>query len=311
MSDLLPSKVGLSRRALLKQPARLENFVQRYSQQKPFVKQGDTEPSIYLEYTQEVLDQLNQQQIPTEFTDSQGNIVRLSELQKTPEFGGKYRGCSTIAEDIALTSLQNQLDSIKSYEYEDVELTVGDETINACSVVSTPGTPKSDFHFVDSRNNEVAWVSHKDGYSASCFGQWGGISSRELESVYQDFPEVYDEVTSFIEDVRDFVGNEMPRATTIARPISSSQLKMVSVYGKAYGNDLGRQNVTAVIQGAVKIKNGQLVGTSCSHSNAEELDREYEPMLMAMYKGDRDQFGIKGARFSIYPARGRKIHHRI
>ena len=28
---------------------------------------------------------------------------------------------------------------------------------------------------------------------------------------------------------------------------------------------------------------------------------------MAMYKGDRDNFGVKGARFSIYPAGGRKI----
>lgn len=311
MSEYLPSKVGLSSRTLLKKPGRLDNFVRRYRNQQPFVRRGDAEPSLYLEYSADVLEQLESNQIPCVFKDVDGNDIRLSELQKTPEFGGKYRGCSTLAEDIALKTLQDQLDSIKTHEYEDVEITVGNETVLANSVVSTPGTPKSDFHFVDSQQNEVAWISHKDGYSAGCFGQWGGISDRELESVYQEYPEVYDEVTSFVEDVRDFVGNTMPRATTIARPISSKHLKMVAVYGKAYGGELGQQNVTAVLQGAVKIQNGKLVASSCNHYNSQELDQEYEPMLMAMYKGDRDQFGIKGARFSVYPAKGRKIHHQI
>ena len=45
---------------------------------------------------------------------------------------------------------------------------------NACS--STPGTPKSDFHFLDLEGKEIVWMSHKDGSKASDFQQWGGIS---------------------------------------------------------------------------------------------------------------------------------------
>jgi len=33
--------------------------------------------------------------------------------------------------------------------------------------------------------------------------------------------------------------------------------------------------------------------------------------MMAMYKGDRSNFGVAGARFSMYPMGGRKVHQTI
>ena len=34
---------------------------------------------------------------------------------------------------------------------------------------------------------------------------------------------------------------------------------------------------------------------------------EFEPVLMALYKGDRSNFGVTGARFAIQPMGSRKI----
>ena len=58
---------------------------------------------------------------------------------------------------------------------------------------------------------------------------------------------------------------------------------------------------------------GSLMGpfTYNVHLNGDELKGDFEPILTSIYKGDRDQFGIKGARFSIYPLGGRKINEFI
>ena len=44
-----------------------------------------------------------------------------------------------------------------------------------------------------------------------------------------------------------------------------------------------------------------------AHANKERLEGEFEPILMARYSGDRNNFGIKGARVGVYPAGGRKV----
>lgn len=305
--DNQPSKVGLSRASLAK-GCRLECFIEKYLQAGSFFLRGSWD-SVVLCITPEVTEQLKSGEVPLSFSTTSGGIIRLSELQKTREFGGKGSGSSTVAEDSQLNSLKDQLNLLQSDGA--VDLTVGNSVYSVSDVVSTPGTPKSDFHFTNEYGDAVAWVSHKDGKTAKAFGQWGGVSDRELNSVYEQHPEIEDEVHSFVDAVRSFVGREMPRATTIARPIRSEHLKMVSVFGLAYGDEHGEQNVTTVLQGCVKIEDGHLVGSGGTHANGSEFTDEYEPMIMAMYKGDRNQFGIEGARFSIYPRGGRKIHYEL
>ena len=41
--------------------------------------------------------------------------------------------------------------------------------------------------------------------------------------------------------------------------------------------------------------------------NGEAITGDYEPVLMAIYKGDRSQFGLKGARFVIQPKASRGV----
>ena len=190
----------------------------------------------------------------------------------------------------------------------EIELVIGDKKVKVAKFISTRGTPKSDFHAVDASGNEVAWLSHKKGSKAKDFGQWGGMSDREMKVVYANMPEAKEEILKFAKDVIDrYPDGAIPRATTLARKISNGKLRGISIYGNGFGGERGIQNVDLVLQGDPVFKGNKLVATGSAHTNGERIEGEFEPVLMAMYKGDRDNFGVKGARFSIYPAGGRKI----
>ena len=305
MQDI--EEATLSRNELNKRN-NMDVFIQKLANKEPFVGVGQTEPTIVLEPDPEALEQMRQGNIPTAFKGIDGKLYKLSQLEKTAEFGGKGTGFGTRIEDAELASLQAQLAELKGNNPE-ITIRVGDRDVSVADVVTTPGTPKSDFHFVDSKGNSVAWVSHKDGSAATHFGQWGGMSDREMLPVYNANPEVKAEVAQFIQDIKALVGDEMPRATTIARP-ASELFQMISIYGNGFGGKRGPQNVDVILQGSVTISNGQLVAPNM-HSNGEPVKGAFEPAMMAMYKGDRSNFGIKGSRFSMYPIGGRKVHRQI
>lgn len=286
----------------------LQVFIQKLANKEPFVGTGQTEPTIVLEPDPEALEQLRQGKFPAVFKGVDGQQYRLSQFEKTAEFGGKGTGFGTRIEDAELASLQAQLADLKG-DMPEITIRVGDRDVSVADVVTTPGTPKSDFHFIDSKGNSVAWVSHKDGSAATHFGQWGGMSDREMLPVYNANPDVKAEVAQFIQDIKALVGDEMPRATTIARP-ASELFQMISIYGNGFGGARGSQNVDVILQGPVTISNGQLVAPNM-HSNGEPVKGAFEPAMMAMYKGDRSNFGIKGSRFSMYPIGGRKVHKQI
>ena len=286
----------------------LDVFIQKLANREPFVLTGQTEPTLILEPDPEALEQLRQNKIPSKFRGEDGQMYSLSALEKTQEFGGKGTGFGTRIEDAELASLQAQLAELRG-DLPFVEIVVGDRTVQAADVVTTPGTPKSDFHFVDAKGESIAWVSHKDGTQANHFGQWGGMSDREMLPVYNANPRIKGEVLKFVQDVKAMVGDEMPRATTIART-ASPLFQLISIYGNGYGGVRGEQNVDVVLQGPVTIQNGQLVAP-IMHSNGEAMKGSYEPAMMAIYKGDRSNFGVAGARFSMYPIGGRKVHQTI
>ena len=286
----------------------LDVFIQKLANKEPFVGTGQAEPNIVLEPDPEALEQLRQGKIPAVFKGVDGQQYRLSQLEKTAEFGGKGTGFGTRIEDAELASLQAQLAELKGNNPE-ITIRVGDRDVSVADVVTTPGTPKSDFHFVNAQGDSVAWVSHKDGSAATHFGQWGGMSDREMLPVYNANPSVKAEVAKFIKDIKALVGEEMPRATTIARP-ASELFQMISIYGNGFGGNRGPQNVDVILQGPVTISNGQLVAPNM-HSNGEPVKGAFEPAMMAMYKGDRSNFGIAGSRFSMYPIGGRKVHQTI
>lgn len=303
------SETALAPRELQKNNSRLQAFIRKYESGQPFVqvRQSWDNPTIHLEIEEDKLEMLKRGEFPKAFKTKDGKVVAWSQLEKTNEFGGKGAGFSTRDEDSALGEINSMVDKMLNGNAE-VELVIGDKTVNVAKFVSTPGTPKSDFHAVDASGNEVAWLSHKKGSKAKDFGQWGGMSDREMKVVYASMPEAKDEILKFAKDVIDkYPDGAIPRATTLARKIVNGKLRGIAIYGNGFGGKRGQQNVDLVLQGDPIFKGNTLVATGSAHTNGDKIEQEFEPVLMAMYKGDRDNFGVKGARFSIYPQGGRKV----
>lgn len=211
----------------------------------------------------------------------------------------------TSKEDAQLASLQKQIQNeLEQNNLMELSIKIGAKYYSVAGAASTPGTPKSDFHLLNLKSEEVVWISHKDGSSAKDFQQWGGMSDRSETTIAR-----HPESKKFIEDVKTRFGGVMPRATTVSRKIVDTKLAGMAVYGNRFGLELGRQNVTILLQGPVKLvkKNDHYELTSNHTSiNGDAMTEGYAPVFMAIYKGDRSNFGIKGARFAIQPAESRK-----
>ena len=222
-----------------------------------------------------------------------------------PEPGSGVGG--TAKEDAQLASLQKQIqDELTKTDLMELKLKIGNKYYAVAGAATTPGTPKSDFHLLNNKGIEVVWISHKDGSKAKDFQQWGGMSARAEPEIAK-----HKETQKFINDVKKEFGGVMPRATTVARPVKDKNLMGMSVYGNKYKSGvLGRQNVTILLQGPVKLvksKNCYELKSNHTSINGDIMTGDYTPVFMAIYKGDRNNFGVKGARFAIQPKASRKF----
>ena len=237
--------------------------------------------------------------------------VRLTQLYKDSIFSGRSQN-TTAAEDAEVSSIRRMLEDIKNRIGSDfVNLKIGKNFYQVVNVESTPGTPKSDFHFRDVNGNMVGFVSHKDGASATAIQQWGGITVRG-EPILAAHPETQ----AFVATCQSMFGNRMPPATTVARRIQDNRLKMQSVYGNGFGGPFGIQNVDVLLQGTVNISRVdgsryRLTASSQTHSNGDAITGPYEPVFMCIYKGDRANYGIQGARMVISGLGGRSIRRYV
>ena len=233
--------------------------------------------------------------------------VRLSQLYKDSAFAGRTQK-TTKAEDKEVASLNEQLVKIMdSTGYDYVKVKVGKNTYTVTSVTKTKGMPKSDFNFVDTKGKAVGFISHKDGTSPKGFQQWSGTSQQYAKEIYK-----HKETQDFINTLKGMFPTGMPNATTVGRKISSSKLKKMAVYGQDVGNgSTGINNVDIVLQGPVKLKKvGSYYEVTSSFkpkSNGQPISGLYEPILLGVYKGDRSDHGIKGARITINPLGGRTV----
>lgn len=233
--------------------------------------------------------------------------VRLTQLYKDSVFSGRTQN-TTAAEDAQVSSIRRKLEQIKSQIGSDfVTLKIGKNFYQVVSVESTPGTPKSDFHFRDVSGRMVGFVSHKDGSSATAIQQWGGITQRG-EPVLAAHPETQ----AFVSTCQAMFGATMPPATTVARKIQDNRLKMQTIYGNGFGGPYNIQNVDVLLQGTVNISKVdsvryKLTASAQTHSNGDPVGGAYEPVFMCIYKGDRSNYGIKGARMVISGKGGRSI----
>lgn len=220
------------------------------------------------------------------------------------------KGVSSVHyENDEINSINRQLkDIMNKYGFDYVPFKFKNKIYNIVECHKTPGTPKSDFHLIDTNGKEVLWISHKAGKTPKDFQQWSGISKAE--------PKIFNhpEVKLLSKDVlKMFPDKKMPNATTIARKIKDDKLKKMAVYGSDFGLNYGRQNVNYVLQGNIKIvpETGSLNYTlkaNNTHINGDDITGGFEPVFMIIYKGDRDNLGLKGARAGILPIESRKIN---
>lgn len=171
-------------------------------------------------------------------------------------------------------------------------------------VRKTAGTPKSDFHLIDSKENAVVHISHKKGSTPKDFQQWGGITEKEIAK--------HPEIKYFEQEVNKlYPGGVMPNGQSAFMHIKDNNLKMMAIYGVNYaksGIDVNRVDV--LIQGDPglrRLASGEfeLTATGHIHYLPEKLTGGFEPVLAIIYKGDRTQLGLRGGRASIYPYAGR------
>lgn len=238
-------------------------------------------------------------------------FASLTELIKTPEFGGRGIGGGVVAESRALKALTTDLESSIQENKGPIGISIKNDLIpDVVGLQKTPGTPKSDFHFIDSSGKPVIWISHKDGRSAKDFQQWGGISERKEPNINR-----HRETQKFIDDLKNAypngVGAESSQPKSLYRKIIDDKLKMMSIYGNEYFTArYGPQNVTILLQGPPGLKKLSLgryrLVANHVHVNGESMDRtEFEPVFMAIHKGDRNDAGLKATRVVISPIAGR------
>lgn len=233
--------------------------------------------------------------------------VPLNQIVKTAEFGGKGAGGSLQAEEKAIGQMREAIEEAIKINRGPITVRVGTTLVkDIVGVEKTNGTPKSDFHLIDASGKPVIWISHKDGRGPRDFQQWGGISQRSEPTIFS-----HPETQKFINDLKKMYPDGLPPATTLYRKIKDNNLKMLSVYGNQFqSKKLGEQNVSVLLQGPVGLSRAgsNFVFTANHvHFNGDSVDDGgFEPVLMAIYKGDRSDAGVKGTRIVISPIEGRK-----
>ena len=241
--------------------------------------------------------------LPTGSTGS--SSIRLSQLYKDNLFKTRT-GNPKAKEEEQIKLVREQLEKIKEKIGSDfIKLRVGNNTYEVTEVEDTPGTPKSDMNFIASNCVRLGFCSLKSGATAASIQQWGGTSISREPIIAAD-----PEVQAFVKTAKEMFPTEIPQGTTVARKISNQKLRMQAIYGSGYGGSFGINNVDVVLQGTVRINSispteYKITGSAMTHNNGSTLPSEYEPVLMAIYKGERNNYGIKNARLVISAIGGR------
>lgn len=217
---------------------------------------------------------------------------------------GKTSGLDV--ESAAIKTLQEAIINAMVASGRAINIKVGNQTVRGCvGVEKTEGTPKSDFHIVNEAGKPIIYISHKKGSKPTDFQQWSGMTEEKIFN--------HPDTKTFIAECQSIFGKKMPTGTSIYKKITKTNLKMMSVFGVDYGKSSGINNVDVLIQGDPGLKKipgndlWQLTATGNIHYNGDLPHGGFDPVLTLIYKGDRGQFGIQGARTGISPIAGRKM----
>ena len=172
-NNLSPSK-------LIEYDWRIKVFLNKFGNETPF--EFVSGPKKSLVYSPQVAKLISQKRIDKLqgkiFLGRNKKTYAISDLKLTKEFQD-YEGFSTEAKEIKSTV--GQLQKAKSeLASAIVPIRVHSNIYNVIGIEKTPGSPKSDFHFVDDMQREIVWISHKDGKRPIDFQQWSGMTEKEL-----------------------------------------------------------------------------------------------------------------------------------
>jgi len=228
------------------------------------------------------------------FVDKNGKNYSIGDLLKTSDFGGKGGGSGTRVEDIALSNVDAKLRELGTI---DVKLSENGKVYkNIVGATTVNGTPKADFTF-NTESGPVIFISHKDGSKPKDFQQYSGFQG------LSDYPEV----KSFVDAVRQATGGELKSGDSFRRKIKDNSIKLKAVYGldQSVGN-YGVNNCQVILQGPINLKldnadDAYLIDANHKVINPNLPVGDYEPYMYVTFRSDRNNEGIKNARFGTYP----------
>ena len=228
--------------------------------------------------------------------------ISTNQLSKTKDYGGRGAGSGTRVEDACLADAVlgiNKLDNCKPVSI----LFNGVTYNNIVTATTVPKMPKADFSFDDAEGNRKIFVSHKAGSTAKDFQQNGGVF---------DLQE-YSEVTDFVEAVKEALPDSNiiePGNKGYRRKVQSPEIIRRTVYGLDFEpkSNYGINNVQGLLQGPLTFdeikgsKGEKVFKLESNHTilNPDLPEGDYECYFYVTMRKNRNQFGIKNARFGIY-----------
>jgi hypothetical protein len=248
------------------------------------------------------------------FISINGKEYKISDFAKSGEFGGRGAGSGTAAEDEALSDLKEKFSKIltsKTLPY--IFVKVNKKIVEVADIQSTFGTPKSDFHFLDSLGKEVAWISHKKGSSPKDFQQYAGLSEVKKALPSKDLDNFIDAIKNYMKENNL---TSFPSKTKFLREIKDKKIIGLALYGKDFkaSGPSGRNNINVLYQGFMNFKlikkednnNIPTYEITSNHTmyHGEDPTGGYEAVYSIRYQGDRSDQRIENSRLMIFSRGG-------
>jgi hypothetical protein len=291
------SKMNLSWADIKKYSWRLELILNRIKNKEPFyLNSNKQEVILKLDETQIALLKEVPDKLPNKFIfDSSKGKLTFGKLFKDAVIAGRTQN-TLRDENIALNSIKQQIIKAKGNNAF-IKIKANNKIHKVVDVISTPKTPKSDFHCIDFDGEECIFMSHKKGSTAKDFQQWSGVFAFRNHK----------EIKNFLDDLKKrYPDGGIPKLVHF-RKISDENLKKKAVYGDNFkpSGKTNIDNIDLVLQGDLKLiekNNYYIIASNHTLNHGNKILNDYEPTLFATFRtGKGGSLGLKNIRVGIYP----------
>jgi hypothetical protein len=229
--------------------------------------------------------------------------LSLTKLHKSKDLGGEAGGAREKCEAGQIAQIQVEIEKLKSNPDlgGSISIKLGKTMVkNVVGIVKVTGTPKADGALVDSKGNQIAWISFKCADEGKNMQQWGGLSQHQSVDI-DDFEK---DIAAYIQ-----INGRIPKEG-FYRPLTDKALASRAVWGLDVGGQPGPENVNTLIAtlgtiGLSEISPGTykfIAGGGGVHHDGVMPTGTFEPVLGATYRAGRGKEGLVDVRVGIYPA---------